>query len=199
MGGQDRSSGQRHDHVAGDSRRRVDPKKRTLAARERDETVRAAWRETVTAFSSGRLVFVDTGKNTTLLAALMPGGLPASMVVEGATDTAVMTVFVEQVLAPQLLPGQVVVWDNLNVHKARHLTTLIEGCGCEVLFLPPYSPDFNPIELAFSKLKSALRQVEARTLDALWDVIGRLLATITPADVHGWYRHCGYTLDGLPI
>jgi transposase len=181
----------------------------------------------VTALSSDRLVFVDesgtnigmmprygraprgrrthgvaprnTGKNTTLLAALMPGGVQATMVVEGAADTAVMTVFVEQVLVPQLVPGQVVVWDNLSVHKARQLTILIQGCGCEVLFLPPYSPDFNPIERAFSKLKTALRQVEARTLEALWTAIGRLLSTITPADVHGWYRHCGYNLDGLPI
>ena len=189
--------------------------------------MRAAWREAVTVLSNDRLVFVDesgtnigmtprygraprgarasgraprnTGKNTTLLAALMPEGVHAAMVVEGATDTAVMTAFVAQVLVPRLTPGQVVVWDNLSVHKASRLAAMIEACGCTVLFLPPYSPDFNPIELAFAKLKTALRQLEARTLDALWQAIGRLLATITTADVRGWYRHCGFALDGLSI
>ncbi|MBA2453488.1 MAG: IS630 family transposase [Chloroflexia bacterium] len=198
-----------------------------MAARERDETVRAAWREAVIALSNDRLVFVDesgtnigmtprygraprgarahgiaprnTGKNTTLLAALMPEGVHAAMVIEGATDTAVMTAFVAEVLVPRLTPGQVVVWDNLSVHKASRLAAMIEACGCRVLFLPPYSPDFNPIELAFSKIKTALRQLETRTLDALWQAIGRLLSMITAADVQGWYRHCGYALDGLSM
>lgn len=141
----------------------------------------------------------NTGKNTTLLAALTPDSVQAAMVVEGATDTAVMTAFVGQVLVPHLTPGQVVIWDNLSVHKTSRLAAMIEGCGCAVVFLPPYSPDFNPIELAFAKRKTAVRQVEARTLPELWNAIGRLLPTITPADVRGWYRQCGYPLDGQPM
>ena len=110
-----------------------------------------------------------------------------------------MEAFVEQVLLPTLEPGQIVVGDNLSVHTASRLQTLIEGCGCTVLFLPPYSPDFNPIEHALSKLKTALRAVEARTLERLWEAIGVLLATITPADAVSWFQHCGYDLTGQPL
>lgn len=198
-----------------------------MAARERDETVRAAWREAVSELESEHLVFVDesgtnigmtprygraprgqraaglaprnTGKNTTLLAALTPDGISTAMVIEGATDTPVLTAFVEQALVPSLKSGQVVVWDNLSAHKAHDPQRLIEACGCHVLFLPPYSPDFNPIELAFSKLKDALRRVEARTLGELWQAIGRLLPTITSTDAHAWFHHCGYRLEGQQL
>lgn len=141
----------------------------------------------------------NTGKNTTLLAALTPGGIRTAMVIEGAIDTAVMTAFVEQVLVPHLRPGQVVIWDNLSVHKARQLTERIAAVGCQVVFLPPYSPDFNPIEHAFSKLKAGLRRTQARTVEELWSAIGRLLPTITPADARNWYRHCGYPLTSQPL
>jgi transposase len=121
------------------------------------------------------------------------------MVVEGATDRTVFELYVERYLAPSLESGQVVIWDNLSVHRSAVARQAIEAVGCEVRFLPPYSPDFNPIELVFSKLKTGLRQQGARTRDALWDAIGEGLAAIRPQDVVSWYRHCGYQLTGQPL
>jgi transposase len=136
------------------------------------------------------------GQSTTLLAAMTQQGIMAALVVAGATDQLVFETFVEQVLAPRLRPGQIVVWDNLSVHKSPRARAAIVARGCELRFLPPYSPDFNPIEQAFSKLKGYLRRVEARTQSSLWDAIGDGLRAITATDAHGWFRHCGYVLAG---
>lgn len=132
------------------------------------------------------------GQNSSLLAAMSATGITATLVVEGATDRIVFDLYVEQLLAPTLRPGQVVVWDNLSVHKSQRARELIEAQGCEVVFLPPYSPDFNPIEQAFSKLKGYLRRANQRTQDGLWDAIGAGLRQISATDAQGWYRHCGY-------
>jgi transposase len=96
--------------------------------------------------------------------------------------------------APELKAGQVVVMDNLSVHKSKRVQRLIEDAGCEILFLPPYSPDFNPIEEAFSKVKGILRKVRARTREALVEATGYALGAITPEDIRGFYADCGYRL-----
>ena len=97
-----------------------------------------------------------------------------------------------EVLAPSLVAGQIVLWDNVRPHQGERLRELIEARGCRLIFLPPYSPDFSPIEEAFSKLKAALRRAEARTREALEAAIGAGLATITASDAAGWFGHCGY-------
>lgn len=134
------------------------------------------------------------GPNTTLVAALSLGGITAAMTVEGALDRPAFDAFVDQVLEPRLVPGQVVVWDNLSVHKSADAQRVIEAAGCQLLWLPPYSPDFTPIEQAFSKLKTALRRTGARTREALEAAITTGLASITAADTPGWFAHCGYPI-----
>lgn len=100
--------------------------------------------------------------------------------------------YVEHILAPSLLPGQIVILDNLNTHTGEKVRQVIEARGCQLLFLPSYSPDLSPIEEAFSKLKAFLRRVGARTPEALQEMIGQALLTITPHDAQGWFTHCGY-------
>lgn len=134
------------------------------------------------------------GKNTTLVAALTLDGITAAMTVEGAMDRLAFDAFVAQVLVPALRPGQVVIWDNLSVHKSDDAQRLIADAGCHLLWLPPYSPDYTPIEQAFSKLKAALRRTGARTREALDDAITAALATITGTDAAGWFAHCGYPI-----
>jgi transposase len=113
--------------------------------------------------------------------------------VEGATTGAVFEAYVERALAPSLRPGQVVVMDNLSAHKGERVRRLVEARGCEVLFLPAYSsPDLNPIEEAFAKLKARLRRERARTKEALVGAIGRALDAITRQDTRGFFAHCGY-------
>jgi transposase len=128
----------------------------------------------------------------TVLGALTLGGVAACLAIPGAADTDVMAAFVEQVLAPALRPGQVVVLDNLSVHKAPVVRRLIEAAGCRLLFLPAYSPDLNPIEPAWGKLKGRLRSAAARTTEALYDALAGAVGAITPADARGYFRHCGY-------
>ncbi|MGA7672421.1 MAG: IS630 family transposase [Nitrolancea sp.] len=137
--------------------------------------------------------------NTTVVAALTPDGIQSPMVVEGAMDSAAFAAYVQHGLVAQLRPGQVVILDNLSVHKRADIRQQIEAAGCQLLFLPAYSPDFNPIEQAFSKLKTQLRQAEARTQPALEDAIGSALATITSADARGWFHHCQYQLPGQSL
>jgi len=132
------------------------------------------------------------GKNITLIAALSAEGLTAAMSVEGATDAVAFETYVKHFLAPTLKEGQVVVMDNLQVHKSARVRELIEGAGAEVLFLPPYSPDFSPIEEAFSKVKSILRRVGARTREALLEATGQALDAVSWRDAVGWFGHCGY-------
>lgn len=139
------------------------------------------------------------GPNTTLVAAMGLDGITAAMTVEGAMERCAFDAFVTQVLAPSLHPGQVVVWDNLSVHKSDDAQRRIEDRGCQLLWLPPYSPDFTPIEHAFSKLKTALRRTGARTREDLDAAITAGLATITAADTPGWFAHCGYPIPAQLI
>jgi transposase len=130
----------------------------------------------------------------TLLAALGSQGVEAVMTSDGATDTEVFRVDGEQVRCPTLRPGDIVIMDNRRAHKAAGIREAIEQAGARVLYLPPYSPDWAPIEPCWSKLKTALRTAKARTRDALEHAIAQALATITVSDAHSWFHHCGYTV-----
>jgi len=134
----------------------------------------------------------NRGKNTTLLTSLRSGGMGPSMAVEGATTARVFETYVEHLLAPALRPGQVVVMDNLGAHRPKRVRELIEGRGCELIYLPPYSPDLNPIEEALSKVKHILRKIAARTKEALIEAMCRALAAVSAQDVQGFFAHCGY-------
>ncbi len=202
-------------------------KKRSVGASERDEWLRAAWRVIVAEqIDARRLVFVDEmgantslaplyawarrgkrawtnvprnrGPNTTLLASMTHEGMGPCVAVEGTSTSAVFEAYVEQVLVPTLHPGQVVVLDNLTAHKGERVRELVERRGCELIFLPPYSPDLNPIEEAFSKIKALLRRAEARGRDALVDAIGGALSAVTAQDARGSFGHCGYAVGGHP-
>jgi transposase len=133
-------------------------------------------------------------KTSTLIAALGVAGVRCSAVIDGAVNAAVFEAFVEQVLAPELRPGDLVVLDNLSSHKSARTRELIEAAGAELVFLPPYSPDLNPIEMVFAKIKQALRSLACRTQRALWDSIQPVLDAVTPTDAANCFRHCGYTL-----
>ena len=139
------------------------------------------------------------GPNTTLLACLTRTGMGPAMLVEGATTTEVFTAYVEHVLIPWLPPGQIVILDNLSAHTGQRVRQLIEAVGCTVRFLPAYSPDFSPIEWAFSKLKTCLRVAMARTRDALERAIASGLDQISAADVEGWFYGCGYAVRRQPL
>ena len=140
----------------------------------------------------------NRGPNTTLLASMTAEGMGPSMAVVGSTKKTVFETYVERVLAPSLSPGQVVVMDNLGAHRGHRVRKLVEGSGCSLLFLPPYSPDFSPIEEAFSKIKALLRKAQARDRGALVDAIGRALSAVTAEDARGFFGHCGYPLAAQP-
>ena len=206
----------------------MDPKKRQVGASERDEFLRAAWRALVAGkIDAERLVFVDEmgsntslaplhawalrgerarcsvprnrGENTTLLASTTSEGMGPCVAVVGSTTAAVFEAYVERALAPALRPGQVVVLDNLGAHKGERVRELIEGRGCGLLYLPPYSPDLNPIEEAFSKVKALLRRARARTREALIEAMGRALGAVSTKDTRGFFEHCGYPLPAQPL
>ena len=204
----------------------MEPKKRSLGAAERDEFLRAAWRAMVAGglVDAERLVFVDEmgtnvsllplyawsrkgkrvfgsaprnwGKNVTLLASITRRGLGPCLAVEGATTREVFEAYLEQVLAPTLRPGQVVVMDNLSSHKGGRVKEIVEARDCELLYLPPYSPDFNPIEQAFSKIKGLLRRAEARARESLIEAMGLALEAVSARDAQGFFGHCGYSSMG---
>ena len=136
----------------------------------------------------------NRGPNTTLLSSMTTEGMGPSLAVEGTTTTGVVfEAYVERVLSPMLCTGQIVVMDNLSAHKGERVRELIEARGCEVLYLPPYSsPDLNPIEEAFAKIKGVLRKAEARNREALIEAIGRAISAVTSQDVRGFFEHCGY-------
>ena len=134
------------------------------------------------------------GANVTLLAALGSHGVEAAMTVAGATAAEVFRVDVAEVLRPTLRPGDIVIMDNLQAHKAAGIREAIEQTGARRQYLPPYSPDLSPIEPCWSTLKTALRTAKARTREALEHAIAQALATITVSDARSWFRHCGYTL-----
>jgi len=197
-----------------------EPKKRSKGAAERDEFLRLLWRTQMGRLDPGRLVFVDEmgvhtslaplyayapvgerafyeiprnrGRNTALLSSLYSEGMGPSMAVEGATTARVLETYVERLLAPTLRPGQVVVRDNLGAHRPQRVRELIEARGCELLYLPPYSPDLTPIEEAFSKVKHILRKIGARGKEALIEAMGRALEAVSAQDVLGFFAHCGY-------
>jgi len=183
--------------------------------------LRAAWRVRVAEqIDARRLVFVDEmgtntslsplygwakkgeraycslprnrGSNTTLLSSMSVEGMGPSLAVEGATDREVFEIYVERVLAPTLGPGQVVVMDNLTAHKGERVKELVEQRDCELLYLPPYSPDFNPIEEAFSKIKDLIRKAEARSRGALLEAIATAISALSAQDAMGFFEHCGY-------
>ena len=134
----------------------------------------------------------NRGKNTTLLASITLEGMGPSMAVEGSTTKEVFEAYLEQVLLPQVREGQVLIMDKLPAHKPNRLRELIEARGCELLYLPSYSPDYNPIEGAFTKVKARLRKATARTREALVEAMGEALSSVTPQDTEGWFSHCGY-------
>lgn len=131
-------------------------------------------------------------KTTTFVAGLRTSGLIAPFVLDGAINRAAFEVYVERVLAPELRPGDVVVMDNLSSHKGPRVRELIEAVGARLLYLPPYSPDFNPIEKAFAKLKALLRKAAERTVEGLWTAIGRFLDAFTPTECANYFAACGY-------
>lgn len=193
-----------------------------MIAPEHAPQARAAWRAELATCAPGTLIFLDEtrtqttltrthgrsprgervigraprnhGPNVTCLAALTPTGRQAPWVFEGALDGSLFTRWVRECLVPTLAPGTTVVLDNLQVHRNAEARAAIEAAGCQRCFLPAYSPDFNPIELVFAKLKSHLRAAGARTFEALVEAIGTGLAQITLTDIQGFYRHCGYPL-----
>jgi transposase len=134
-------------------------------------------------------------KTTTFVAGLRLDGLAAPFVIDCPMNADVFEAYVEQVLVPELRPGDIVVMDNLSSHKAPPIRTLIEEAGAELRFLPPYSPDFNPIEKAFAKLKALLRKAAERTIPALWDAIARLIDLFEPGECRNYFASCGYDAD----
>ena len=131
-------------------------------------------------------------KTTTFVAGLRNTGMVAPMVIDGPINLDAFTAYVTQVLVPELSPGDIVIMDNLSSHKGQAIRDVIEAAGADLLFLPPYSPDFNPIEKAFSKLKAHLRKAAERTIHGLWDAIGRILDLYSPQECANYFTACGY-------
>jgi len=131
-------------------------------------------------------------KTTTFVAGLRLDGIAAPMVLDGPINRDAFQAYVDQVLVPDLRPGDVVLMDNLSSHKGPAVRRAIEAAGADLLYLPPYSPDFNPIENAFAKLKALLRKAATRSVDALWAAIGRLLDLFTPEECANYFRAAGY-------
>lgn len=182
---------------------------------------RENWRADQPVLDAGRLIFIDETwaktnmtrlrgrapigerlidktphghwKTTSLIAALGVAGVRCSAVVDGAINRDVFDAFVERVLVPELRDGDVVILDNLSSHKSEHARRLIESRGATLVFLPPYSPDLNPIEMVFSKIKQLLRSLGCRTRDALWNAMQSVLDKVTSDDAANCFRHCGYT------
>jgi transposase len=134
-------------------------------------------------------------KTSTFVAGLRTTGLTAPLVVDGAINGDIFCAYVEQVLAPTLRPGDSVIMDNLGSHKVAGVREAIEACGASLIYLPPYSPDLNPIEQAFAKLKALLRKIAARTVLALWDALGDILSRFTPQECVNYLANAGYILS----
>lgn len=198
----------------------LDAKKKSLIATERDAWRRLAFRVHLTEHLATEFIVVDecasnlnltrryaraprgmpaigavprnTPPNTTVIASMSTAGMGPALMISGATDAHVFEGYIAQMLAPTLRPGQIVVLDHLSAHKGRRVRELIEARGCQLWYLPPYSPDLSPIEHAFAKLKAWLRKVAARTNEALEQAVADGLDTISPDDAQGFFRHCGY-------
>ena len=133
------------------------------------------------------------GKNVTLISSITLSGMGPSMSIEGSSDTESFGLYIREVLAPRLKSGQIVVMDNLSVHRSGWVREFVEERGCRLWLLPSYSPDFNPIEEAFSKVKNLLRRASARTLEALFEATGEAIRAVSREDARGYFEHCGYT------
>lgn len=200
--------------------RGVDAKKKSLIASERDEAARAAFRAISALWEATCVVFVDEsgaqtnmtprysraprgeraygsaprnhGTNTTLVASLSLAGMGEAMTLTGALDADAFAAYLTTFLVPSLVPGTIVVMDNLRVHHDKRVGPLIAGAGCTLVYLPAYSPDMTPIEQAFSKIKECLRRMGARTQETLDAAITAAMASVTVQDAMGWFSHCGY-------
>jgi transposase len=198
----------------------VDPEKKSLRAQERSEAKRAVWREQTRGVELDRFVWIDEvgshlgmtrrysraprgqraygtapgsrGKNRTLITALTLAGIGPGLLLDEAIDRETFDGYIIHRLVPTLFPGQIVVVDNLQVHYSDRARAAIEARGAQLWYLPPYSPDLNPIEEAFSKVKTFLRSAAPRTLDEHSTAIWAALRTITPQDAAGWFAHAGY-------
>lgn len=221
-----RGGGEHRDDESGARAAGLDPEKKSLTASEQNAEARAAWRAEAAPVPAADWVFLDEtgsnlghtptsawaprgerasasaprnrGENRTVLAALTLDGIGPLMRFDGPMTTARFEGYVRFVLAPTLRPGQVVVADNLTAHHSPAVRVAIEACGAELRHLPAYSPDLNPIEEAFSKVKQALRRAQARTDDDLRAATWAAFATITPDDARGWFAHAGYPPDHQP-
>ncbi len=208
------------DHGAGHPSLGLVAKKKTLIASERDPWARALFALQQTTFDATDLVVLDefgsnldmhpthawaplgerafaavprnTPLNTTTIAALTVQGIGPALIVSGGVDQRIFAAYLEHVLAPTLRVGQVVLADNLSAHKSVRAQEIIAGCGCTLVYLPPYSPDYSPIELAFAKIKTELRRTATRTREALEAAIAAVLTQITAADARAFFLHCGY-------
>jgi len=197
-------------------------KKKTLEASERKEEEREEWRKNMKDLDANKCRVIDEtgsnialtrlygrapkgkrakgsvprnrGKNVTLISDLSLAGLGELFMIDGAANGELFEAYIEQIFAPTLHPGETVIMDNLSIHKRQKVRELIEAKECHLLFLPAYSPDFSPIEEAFSKLKAVLRSIGARTREALQDALEYACSTITASDARGWFRHCGYAV-----
>lgn len=186
-------------------------------------TRRQAWFDRQLDFDPARLVFIDETwastnmarrygraprgqrlrmgvphghwKTTTFIAGLRNTGMVAPFVIDGPVNREVFELYVEKILIPDLCPGDLVVMDNLSSHKGPAVREMLRAAGARLLYLPPYSPDFNPIEKAFAKLKAALRKAAQRTLHGLWDTIGLLVDSFTPRECANYFAACGYDAD----
>ena len=221
----DGALGEPLDDVSSHSQARSHQEKGGRVATERDEFERATWRVMVAAVvDPERLVFVDEcgthtslgplygyaprgqrlylavprnrGKNTPLLSSMTIEGMGPSLALEGSTTSRVFETYVEKVLLPSLKEGQIVVMDNLSAHRPKRIRELVEQRGCELVYLPSYSPDYNPIEEAFAKIKHLLGKAAARTKEALIDAIAAALSAISTEDIRGYFQHAGYYSTG---
>jgi transposase len=225
VGGGDRRGRQSRDDVTGAPTSRLAAQKKSLIAAERDETGRAVWRLDASTLNPADLVFVDEtsthtamtrrraraprgeravgctprnhGPNVTLLATLTPEGIGPAVALPGAVDGAAFVAYAERILAPSLRPGQVVILDNLSAHKSEAARTAVEAVGARLLFLPPYSPDFNPIELAFAKVKARLRAAAERSPEGLVAATAAAIDAVSTTDARGFYAHCGFPLPSV--
>jgi transposase len=222
VGAKDGGRGLGGDDEPGRAQAWLDLQKKSVVATERDERARGSFRERLRGVELERLRFVDEsstnvaliprygrapkgerargsaprnwGKNVTLISSISLEGIGPSMSIEGPSDTDSFGIYMREILAPTLKAGQIVLMDNLSVHKGKWVRELIEQKGCQLWLLPPYSPDFNPIEEAFSKVKTLLRKAKARALEALFEATEEALLAVSAEDARGYFAHCGYAL-----
>jgi transposase len=223
VGAKDGGRGLGGDDEPGRAQAWLDLQKKSVVATERDERARGSFRERLLrGVEPERLRLVDEsstnvaliprygrapkgerargsaprnwGKNVTLICSISLEGMGPSMSIEGPSDTDSFGLYMREILAPTLKAGQIILMDNLSVHKGKWVRELIEQKGCQLWLLPPYSPDFNPIEEAFSKVKTLLRKAKARALEALFEATEEALLAVSAEDARGYFAHCGYAV-----